>query len=222
MTRRPAPKIGRRDALRAFGGLGAVALAGLAVACRRRARDDNAPPPGAAAAGSGSGSGSEPHAPAGRVEPPALPPRISMLGADGAEHELAVWLQHRPTAIQLVFTRCTSTCPIQGALFAAVAPRLAHGARLLSVSIDPEHDTPEALRAWMARFGASPAWYAATPRTPSGVDALFDFLRGRAQGLDRHSLRAYLFDARGRLAYRTADLPPASEIIGALEALASA
>lgn len=115
--------------------------------------------------------------------------------------------------------------PIQGALFAAVAPRLAHhagGPRLLSVSIDPEHDTPEAMRAWMARFGASPAWYAATPRTPGDVDALFDFLRGRAQGLDRHSLRAYLFDARGRLAYRTADLPPASEIISALESFPSA
>jgi protein SCO1/2 len=147
---------------------------------------------------------------------------VALVGADGVELELAAWLRGRPTAVQLVFTRCTSICPILGALFAAVAPRLARGARLLSVSIDPEHDTPQALRAWMARFGPSPAWHAAAPRTAAGTDALFDFLRGRAQGLDRHSLRVYVFDARGRLAYRTADLPPAAEVVGALDALAPA
>lgn len=209
-----APSLGRREAMLAVGGLGVAALAGLS--CRGRAREDEpAPAPPA-------GSGAAPHAPSGPVEPRLEPPRVTLVGADGGELELAAWLRGRPTAVQLVFTRCTSICPILGALFAAVAPRLARGARLLSVSIDPEHDPPPALRAWMARFGASPAWYAAAPRTAAGVDALFDFLRGRAQGLDRHSLRVYVFDARGRLAYRTAALPPASEVVAALDAFAPA
>jgi protein SCO1/2 len=134
--------------------------------------------------------------------------------------DFAQWLKGRPTAVQLIFTRCTSTCPIQGALFAAIARKLERGARVLSVSIDPEHDTPAELRTWMTRFGSSPSWYAASPRDAAGVGVVFDFLRGRAQGLDRHSLQAYLFDAQGRLTYRTADMPSPTEVVSVLDRLA--
>jgi protein SCO1 len=41
------------------------------------------------------------------------------------------------------------------------------------------------------------------------VDRLLDFVRGRAAGADRHTAQVYLFDRQARLAYRTADMPPA-------------
>jgi protein SCO1/2 len=214
-------QLGRRQALLAAGGLGLAALAGLAWRAGRSK-------PGVAASGAPASAEAEAaraaaaraHYPFGPVEPRLAPPSLSLLGADGKELDLPVWLKGRPTAVQLVFTRCTTTCPIQGALFAALAPKLERGARILSVSIDPEHDTPAELSAWMARFGSHPAWYAAAPRDLAGVDVMFDFLRGRAQGLDRHSVQVYLFDTQGQLAYRTADMPSPAEVVSVLGKLA--
>jgi protein SCO1 len=164
------------------------------------------------------------HALFGPVDPRLAPPSVPMLFADsggGPAVDLASWLVGRPTAMQLMFTQCTTTCPLQGALFGATARRFGEDARprLLSVSIDPEHDTPAALRAWMARFGASAGWYAASPRDVRGADAALDFVRGRAEGLDRHTLQVACFDAQGRLAYRTAELPSPAEVLRVLAQL---
>ncbi|MGK6309802.1 SCO family protein [Variovorax sp. DT-64] len=69
----------------------------------------------------------------------------------------------------MMFTGCSTVCPIQGALFAALQAAMAaeHSPtlRLLSLSIDPLADDPAALSAWLRRFGAGPAWSAAVPTT---------------------------------------------------------
>jgi protein SCO1/2 len=146
----------------------------------------------------------------GPVRPPLPAPRLQLTGEDSKAFELAARLRGRISAVQLMFTGCSAVCPIQGALFAALAPLVA-GARemqLLSLSIDALGDSPAALRAWRARFGAPANWHTAVPRA-GDVDRLLDFLRGRAQGVDRHTAQIYLFDRQARLAYRTAEMPPA-------------
>lgn len=162
------------------------------------------------------------HAPFGRVEPPSPAPPLPLRGADAVVRPFDRQLLGRVTAVQLMFTGCSATCPLQGALFGAVAQRLAAGdARLLSLSIDPLNDDPQALAAWLARFGRSPAWQAAAPRVEH-VDRLFDLLAGRAAGVDRHSTQVYLFDRRARLVYRTPELPPAAHVLELLEAVGRA
>jgi protein SCO1 len=150
------------------------------------------------------------HDPFGPVRPPQSAPRLPLTGDDGKRFELTGRLRGRVTALQLMFTTCSATCPIQGALFAAVAPLLAgqREMQLLSLSIDPLGDSPQALRGWLARFGTHTLWQAALPRIED-VDRLLDFVRGRAAGADRHTAQVYLFDRQARLAYRTADMPPA-------------
>ena len=150
------------------------------------------------------------HDPFGPLRPPLPAPRLSLTADDGKPFELADRLRGRITALQLMFTGCSATCPIQGALFGAVAPLLAgqREMQLLSLSIDPLGDSPQALRAWLARFGTHANWRAALPRVED-VDRLLDFVRGRAAGADRHTAQVYLFDRQARLAYRTADMPPA-------------
>lgn len=65
----------------------------------------------------------------------------------------------RVVALQFVFTSCTTVCPAMGAQFSRVQALLGEGPfRLVSVSIDPGHDTPERLAAWGRRFGAGPNW----------------------------------------------------------------
>lgn len=164
------------------------------------------------------------HSNAGRVLPRALPPAMRLTLQDGKQTSLQRLVAGRITALQLVFTRCRATCPIQGALFAAAAKQLAANlpeAQLLSVSIDPANDDPATLQAWLARHGPSPRWRAARPDA-KGVEAFLDFLKARANGPDRHTGQVYFFDREGQLALRSVDFPPAQEVVRALEELGSA
>jgi len=59
-----------------------------------------------------------------------------------------------------VFTHCPGICPTLSAQMAKLQTALAHqglDARLVSFTVDPANDTPEALRAYGERFHADPA-----------------------------------------------------------------
>lgn len=164
------------------------------------------------------GAAAQPAAPThsgfGPVRPPQALPPLALVGDDGKRTDLPRHLIGRITALQLMFTGCSVTCPIQGALFGAVMPLISNQPemQLLSISIDPLADGPQALNAWRARFAATKQWRAAAPKVED-VDRLLDILRGRARGPDQHTAQVYLFDRQARLAYRTADMPSASFIV---------
>jgi cytochrome oxidase Cu insertion factor (SCO1/SenC/PrrC family) len=71
-------------------------------------------------------------------------------------------LRDRVVLINFIYTRCTDACPTQTALLAAVQPLLGDALgptfRFVSISVDPEHDTPAALAEYAARFGARDGW----------------------------------------------------------------
>jgi protein SCO1 len=165
------------------------------------------------------------HGIAGAVRPPARPPSTRLTLDDGRATTSQPLLAGRVTALQLIFTRCQATCPLQGALFARAARDL--GNRLtdvqwLSVSIDPAHDTPPRLRSWLARHSAGARWRAARPE-PSDLPPLFAFLTGDTGGNggpDTHSVQVFLFDRTGRLAMRTVDFPPVDALVRDINALA--
>jgi protein SCO1/2 len=155
---------------------------------------------------------------------PALPaPALSLQDMTGKAVPLTSLLTGQVTAVQLMFTGCSATCPIQGAVFADAQARLAKesaGLRLLSLSIDPLGDDLPAMRAWLAKFGAqSPRWAAALPKVKD-VDPLLDFLRGRAPGVDRHTAQAFVFDRHARLVYRTEDMPQPEELVKLMQRVA--
>lgn len=72
----------------------------------------------------------------------------------GREVKLEV-LRGRPQVIALFFTNCEHSCPLIVADMKAIDKALPRGVRekvdFLLVSIDPERDTPEALRAFRAK-----------------------------------------------------------------------
>jgi protein SCO1/2 len=60
-------------------------------------------------------------------------------------------------AINFIFTGCSTVCPLTGANFAALQKRLGKAdaeVSLISVSIDPQNDTPAKLLAWRDKFGS--------------------------------------------------------------------
>ena len=70
-------------------------------------------------------------------------------------------LAGRPWVASFVFTRCKASCPKITSTMKALQDRLkGTNVRLVSLSVDPEHDTPEVLTKYASTFGADPArWW---------------------------------------------------------------
>lgn len=152
----------------------------------------------------------------GRVNPPLPPPDVPVVCHDGRRSRLRALVRGRVTALHPMFTSCTATCPIQGAVLAKVQKllpdRAARGIQFLSLSIDPQRDSPQALRDWLARFRAGPGWIAAAPAAVSDLPALRAFSGPGKNTADPHTTRVLVLNREGLLVWRTFDLPDASEI----------
>ena len=67
----------------------------------------------------------------------------------------------RPVLLNFIYTSCTAICPVMSATFQQVQRQLGGDSQrvlMVSVSIDPEHDTPAALAEYAQRFAAGPQW----------------------------------------------------------------
>lgn len=89
-------------------------------------------------------------------------PAVTLLDQDGAAVDLqALLAEPRPVVLDFIFTTCTTICPIQSATLAAMNRKLGEergDLRLISVSIDPEYDTPEVLADYAGKWKAGPEW----------------------------------------------------------------
>ena len=115
-------------------------------------------------------------APLALVLPRVPAPQLPLTDTLGRSICLPARLRGKVTAVQLMFAGCSSTCPIQGAVFAAVAQKVkAPDVRLLSLTVDPLDDTPQSLHTWLGRFGhpgfGRPACHACRMSMPVGIPA---------------------------------------------------
>lgn len=71
-------------------------------------------------------------------------------------------LKGKAVAINAIYTSCTDVCPLETArlvhLQRVLGERVGRDIFFYSISIDPEHDTPERLKAYMEKFGVGPGW----------------------------------------------------------------
>jgi protein SCO1 len=94
--------------------------------------------------------------------PPVLGtlPEFTLVDARGAAFG-SNDLRGRPYIASFFFTRCPSICPVLMARVGALQARFRQAGidnvRLVSVTVDPEHDTPERLREAEPRYGVDPA-----------------------------------------------------------------
>jgi cytochrome oxidase Cu insertion factor (SCO1/SenC/PrrC family) len=70
-------------------------------------------------------------------------------------------LRGRVWVADFIYTECTETCPIQSLQFAQLQREFQDAAdlRLVSITVDPVHDTPEVLRRYAERYGATDRWW---------------------------------------------------------------
>lgn len=83
-------------------------------------------------------------------------PDLALTSIEGKAVGLSALLEtDKPVLVNFVFTSCSAICPVMSATFAQVQQRLGErrdDVRLVSISIDPEQDTPARLRDYAARF----------------------------------------------------------------------
>jgi len=89
-------------------------------------------------------------------------PDVQLIDQSGARVELQSLLESdEPLALNFIFTTCTTICPVMTATFAQMRRELGEAGddlRLVSISIDPEYDRPETLRAYAEQFRAGAGW----------------------------------------------------------------
>jgi protein SCO1/2 len=88
-----------------------------------------------------------------------------------------------PVMLNFIFTTCTTICPVLSASFSQTQKLLgadAEDVRMISISIDPEHDTPARLREYAERFRAGEGWvfYTGDLEDVVAVQKAFDVYRG--------------------------------------------
>lgn len=160
----------------------------------------------------------------GRIDPPRPVPDLPVRCADGRSTSLGALLKGKATALHLFFAQCTTTCPIQGAVFERVQKLLPdsvpRSVQLLSLSIDPEADTPESLRKWLEQFHAREGWIAAVPQAKD-VAAIRSFFGDGGRELGNHITQVQIIDRNGALIWRTFDMPSANSIAEILRKMES-
>jgi cytochrome oxidase Cu insertion factor (SCO1/SenC/PrrC family) len=106
----------------------------------------------------------------------------------------------RPTAVIFVAARCGDACPIAEALFARLSAAMARGhvdGRLLTVTLDPENDSPRAMANLAHAFRADATRWRWASGRPDDVRRLLDaFNVARLDG-KFHGTFAYVLDAQG-------------------------
>lgn len=154
----------------------------------------------------------------------------ALLDSDGTAVRLRDLTRGRITVLSFIYTRCAAAkaCPYatgvlnQLHLLSLEDKALAKNMRLVSMSFDPEYDTPERLAAYSQFSSAQKSgseWRFVAPKL--GVD-LQSILEGYGQAVDKrrnsadpqgplyHTLRVYLIDreARVRNIYSSGTLDP--------------
>jgi protein SCO1/2 len=111
-------------------------------------------------------------------------PDVVLVRFDGIHVKLGAELDDgRPVLLDFIYTTCTTICPVVSQTFAEVQSRLGPQAarvKMVSVSIDPEEDTPSRLTEYAKRFRAGPQWtfYTGTTQASIAAQRAFGVYRG--------------------------------------------
>ncbi|MGZ8260351.1 MAG: SCO family protein [Caldimonas sp.] len=133
--------------------------------------------------------------------------RLDLPDADGRPRSLADW-QGKVTVVFFGYTQCPDVCPTTMAELAQVRTLLgADAGRLQSVfvTVDPERDTPEVLKAYVSNFGPGVVALRGTLEQTAAAAKEFKIFYAKAPGKSGggytmdHSAASFVFDPAGRV-----------------------
>lgn len=89
-------------------------------------------------------------------------PAVGLVDQEGRNVQLDELLDPRqPVVVNFFFASCGSICPVMTASLSAMREALGReglDVRTVSITIDPDQDSPEVLKSYARRFSAGPGW----------------------------------------------------------------
>jgi protein SCO1/2 len=146
-----------------------------------------------------------------------LPP-VQLVRDDGKTVSLIDELNDgRPVILTFIYTTCTTICPMVSQTFERLQSELGSDrdkVHIVSISTDPEQDTPARLRAYAARFEAGPEWqhYTGTVAASIATQSAFNVYRGDKMN---HTPVAFLRAAPGKPWLRIDGFATPAELLSA-------
>lgn len=128
-------------------------------------------------------------------------PDVKLVDASGRKVALReVLAGGAPVMLNFIYTSCTAICPVMSSTFSQVQSKLGperDKLRMVSISIDPEQDTPAKLKAYAKKYGAGPQWLMLTGSAQDSlaVQRAFDSYRGDKMN---HEPVTFLRNANGK------------------------
>ncbi|HXJ41446.1 MAG TPA: SCO family protein [Bryobacteraceae bacterium] len=164
----------------------------------------------------------------GTFEPPREAPAFSLDGSDGKKLSLRDHLG-KVVILEFGFTFCPAVCPITLARLKEVHRKLGSAAsdvQLIFVTVDPERDSPERLREYLAAFNPSFLGATGTPDELAVVQKAYGVVAKQVVAKDpalkyevNHSTSLYLVDRQGKMRGLVPYGTPADDIVHDLNIL---
>jgi protein SCO1/2 len=90
-----------------------------------------------------------------------------LLDQDGIERRFySDLIKGKTVIINAMFTTCRDSCPVMAGNYARIqewlGPHLGNDVTMISISVDPETDSPARLKAYAEKYKARPGWYLLT------------------------------------------------------------
>jgi protein SCO1/2 len=144
----------------------------------------------------------------GVFDPPRVAPDFELKGSNGAPVKLSQF-RGKVVALGFGFTYCQKVCPVSLRKLAEVFKALGDGGKDLQVvfvSVDPERDTPERMREFLAFFGSRFIGATGGDKELDAVREAYGILANKVASDDKklgyevhHSSSFHLIDKQGRL-----------------------
>jgi protein SCO1/2 len=149
-------------------------------------------------------------------------PEVALVRDDGKRVSFPAEIDDgEAVVLNFIFTTCTTICPVTSQVFSQLQGRLGDRmgkVHLVSISIDPEQDTPDRLVAYARRFHAGPHWhhYTRTVEASVALQRAFDAYRGDKMS---HLPVTFLRAAPGRPWVRIDGFASAAELANEFQTL---
>ena len=110
-------------------------------------------------------------------------PDVTLVNQDGKRVKFKNLINsNKPVVVDFIYGTCTTICPVLSAGYVNLQRKLGQNStnvQLVSISIDPENDTPKVMKEYLKRYRAQPGW---------------DFFTGSRADIDKvmHAFDAYI------------------------------
>ena len=141
-------------------------------------------------------------------------PSVTLQRSDGHAVPLASLLDgSHPVVLEFFYTSCSTICGLQASALALARKKLDSSTLFVSITLDPEYDTPARLAAYGSNFPVGPRWYLLTGRRADIQQVLTAFdARPFADNKMLHRPLVFIRPARGHQWVRIEGLTNSDQI----------